>query len=219
VARADRVYVVGVGSLSDACAAVEGVQALFYANVGQGVLEGQTGTPGQIALRPLGFQSVPIVNVENGCASGATALYLAAAELTAAAIVDGWLHTGDIGYLDGAGRLHLCDRKKDMIICGGLNIYPQEIEQVLWTHPAVQDCAVIGAPDPEWGELVTAVVELRPGAAVSAEELIGFCRERLGSVKVPKRLEFVQELPRSPNGKVLKRAIRDQYWTGMARKI
>jgi acyl-CoA synthetase (AMP-forming)/AMP-acid ligase II len=164
---------------------------------------------------------VPSGQAGEVCVAGdlVTPGYYGEPELTAAAIVDGWLHTGDIGYLDGAGRLHLCDRKKDMIICGGLNIYPQEIEQVLWTHPAVQDCAVIGAPDPEWGELVTAVVELRAGAAVSAEELIGFCRERLGSVKVPKRLKFVQELPRSPNGKVLKRAIRDQYWSGMARRI
>jgi acyl-CoA synthetase (AMP-forming)/AMP-acid ligase II len=145
--------------------------------------------------------------------------YYGEPELTAATIVDGWLHTGDIGYFDGSGRLHLCDRKKDMIISGGLNIYPQEIEQVLWSHQAVQDCAVIGAPDPEWGELVTAVVELRSGATVSAEELLGLCRSRLGSVKVPKRLEFVAELPRSPNGKVLKRVIRDRYWSGMARKI
>jgi acyl-CoA synthetase (AMP-forming)/AMP-acid ligase II len=155
------------------------------------------------------------------CVSGdlVTPGYYGEPELTAATIVEGWLHTGDIGYFDGAARLHLCDRKKDMIISGGFNIYPQEIEQVLWTHPAVQDCAVIGAPDPEWGELVTAVVELHGGATVSAEELLALCRERLGSVKVPKKLEFVRELPRSPNGKVLKRAIRERYWSGMVRKI
>jgi acyl-CoA synthetase (AMP-forming)/AMP-acid ligase II len=166
-------------------------------------------------------REVPQGQVGEVCVSGdlVTPGYYGQPELTAATIVEGWLHTGDIGYFDGAGRLHLCDRKKDMIISGGLNIYPQEIEQVLWTHPAVQDCAVIGAPDPEWGELVTAVVELHSGATVSAEELLALCRERLGSVKVPKKLEFVPELPRSPNGKVLKRAIRERYWSGMVRKI
>jgi acyl-CoA synthetase (AMP-forming)/AMP-acid ligase II len=166
-------------------------------------------------------REVPPGQAGEVCVAGdlVTPGYYGQPELTAATIVDGWLHTGDIGYFDGSGRLHLCDRKKDMIISGGLNIYPQEIEQVLWTHPAVQDCAVVGAPDPEWGELVTAVVELRSGFAVPAEELIGLCRARLGSVKAPKRVEFVAELPRSPNGKVLKRAVRDRYWSGKATKI
>jgi acyl-CoA synthetase (AMP-forming)/AMP-acid ligase II len=155
------------------------------------------------------------------CISGdlVTPGYYGEPELTATTIVGGWLHTGDIGYLDSAGRLHLCDRKKDMIISGGLNIYPQEIEQVIWTHSAVQDCAVIGTPDAEWGEVVTAVVELRSRASVSAEEIMNLCKARLGSVKVPKKIEFVNELPRSPNGKVLKREIRDRYWNGLARKI
>jgi acyl-CoA synthetase (AMP-forming)/AMP-acid ligase II len=140
-------------------------------------------------------------------------------DLTAATIVDGWLHTGDIGFFDPAGRLHLCDRKKDMIITGGLNVYPQEIEQVIWGHPDVQDCAVIGIPDEEWGELVTAVVELNPGAKLSADEIMTLCKTRLGSVKTPKRVDFVPELPRSPNGKVLKRDLRERYWAGSGRQI
>jgi len=140
-------------------------------------------------------------------------------ELTAAAIVDGWLHTGDIGYLDTDGRLHICDRKKDMIISGGLNIYPQEIEQVIWSHPAVSDCAVIGVPDEEWGELVTAVVEPIAGQSISAEDLLSLCRQRLGGVKCPKRVDFVETLPRSPNGKVLKRVVRDSYWIAAGRHI
>ncbi|MFP1682294.1 AMP-binding protein [Alloalcanivorax sp. C16-1] len=140
-------------------------------------------------------------------------------DITAETIIDGWLHTGDVGWIDGGGRLHLCDRKKDMIISGGLNIYPQEVEQVIWSHPAVQDCAVIGIPDDEWGELVTAIVELNPGAGLDASELLSLCKSRLGSVKAPKRVEFVDTLPRSPAGKVLKRDLRDQYWSGRARLI
>ena len=140
-------------------------------------------------------------------------------DITAATIVDGWLHTGDIGWIDASGRLHLCDRKKDMIISGGLNVYPQEVEQVIWAHPAVQDCAVIGIPDEEWGELITAVVELNPGAEVSADELIALCRSKLGGVKTPKRVDFIKSLPRSPAGKVLKRDLRETYWAGKERRV
>lgn len=140
-------------------------------------------------------------------------------DITAATIVDGWLHTGDVGWIDSGGRLHLCDRKKDMIISGGLNVYPQEVEQVIWTHPAVQDCAVIGIPDDEWGELITAVVELNPGSEVSAEEIIAMCRSKLGGVKTPKRVDFVPSLPRSPAGKVLKRDLREKYWAGRDRRV
>ncbi len=99
-----------------------------------------------------------------------------------------------------------------MIISGGLNVYPSEIEQVIWSHPAVQDCAVIGVPHEDWGEAVTAVVELNPGSQVGGDELIALCKERLGSVRSPKRVEFVDTLPRSANGKVLKRTIRERYW-------
>ncbi|WP_034387461.1 AMP-binding protein [Comamonas composti] len=140
-------------------------------------------------------------------------------EATAATIVDGWLHTGDVGYVDSQGRVHICDRKKDMIISGGFNIYPQEIEQVLWSHPSVEDCAVIGVPDEDWGEAVKAVVELKPGASATEQELVALCKSRLGSLKSPKSLDFVATLPRSPNGKVLKRDLRDMYWKNMARRI
>jgi len=133
-------------------------------------------------------------------------------ENTAATIIDGWLHTGDIGYLDDTGYLHITDRKKDMIISGGFNVYPAEVEQVLWRHPAVLDCAVIGVPDQDWGEAVTAVVELKPGAEATTAELRAMCREALGGVRTPKRIEFVHSLPRSPTGKVLRRSVRDQYW-------
>jgi len=138
---------------------------------------------------------------------------------TAETIVDGWLHTGDIGHLDADGYLHITDRKKDMIISGGFNVYPSEVEQVIWSHPAVQDCAVIGVPDDRWGEAVKAVVELNPGQTATAEEIIGLCKSRLGSVMAPKSVDFVASLPRSPVGKVLKKDLRNQYWQDAQRKI
>jgi acyl-CoA synthetase (AMP-forming)/AMP-acid ligase II len=145
--------------------------------------------------------------------------YYKAPEKTAETIIDGWLHTGDVGHFDEDGYLFITDRKKDMIISGGLNIFPSEVEQVIWSHPAVQDCAVIGIPHDDWGEMVTAVVELNPGADVDSGELIALCRERLGPVRAPKLVEFVESLPRSANGKVLKRAIREWYWAGRSRRI
>ncbi len=145
--------------------------------------------------------------------------YYKAPDKTAETIVDGWLHTGDIGHVDGGGYLHITDRKKDMIISGGFNVYPSEVEQVLWSHPAVQDCAVIGVPDEKWGEAVKAVVELNAGQQVSAEDLIALCKDKLGSVKAPKSVDFVAALPRSPVGKVLKKDLRAQYWQSTSRKI
>ena len=145
--------------------------------------------------------------------------YYKAPEKTAETIIDGWLHTGDIGHLDAEGFLYVTDRKKDMLITGGFNVYPSEVEQVIWAHPAVQDCAVIGVPDPQWGEAVKAVVELNPGQSVTAEALIALCKEKLGSVKAPKSVEFMAALPRSTVGKVLKKDLRAQYWADTQRKI
>ncbi|MHB9801077.1 AMP-binding protein [Pseudomonas sp. MT3] len=145
--------------------------------------------------------------------------YYFAPEKTAETVVNGWLHTGDIGHIDAEGYLHITDRKKDMIISGGFNVYPSEVEQVLWSHPAVQDCAVIGVPDEQWGEAVKAVVELNAGQEISAQALIALCKEKLGSVKTPKSVDFVDALPRSPVGKVLKKDLRARYWTANQRKI
>ena len=138
---------------------------------------------------------------------------------TAAVSTHGWHHTGDIGRIDADGFVYLVDRKKDMIVSGGFNVYPSEVEQVLWIHPAVQDCAVVGVPDDKWGEAVVAVVELRLGAAVDEATLIALCRGRLGGVKTPKRIEFWEALPRSTVGKVLKREIRARFWVGHNRMI
>lgn len=140
-------------------------------------------------------------------------------EQTASTIVDGWLHTGDIGYLDGDGYLHITDRSTDMIITGGFNVYPSEIEQVIWSHPAVNDCAVIGVPDEEWGEAVKAIVELNAGADLDPEVLIALCTQKLGSVRAPKTVDIVDVLPRSPIGKVVKTELRQRYWEDAGRRI
>ena len=131
----------------------------------------------------------------------------------------GWHHTGDIGLKDVDGFVYIVDRKRDMIISGGFNLYPSEIEQVIWGHPSVQDCAVIGVPDEKWGEAVKAVVECKPGQSVSPEEVMSFCRERLGGMKAPKTVEVWPQLPRSAVGKVLKKDIREKFWVGQARRV
>ena len=123
---------------------------------------------------------------------------------------NGWFRTGDLGHLDDDGYLHVSDRKKDMILSGGLNIYSREVEDVLRRHDAVADVAVVGVPDPTWGEAVVAVVVRRPAASVSADALIGHCRASLASYKKPRRVEFVDELPRNTAGKVLKYKIRER---------
>ncbi len=138
---------------------------------------------------------------------------------TAEASAHGWHHTGDIGQIDDQGYVYIVDRKRDMIISGGFNIYPSEIEQVLWAHPSVLDGAVIGVPDDKWGEAVKAVVQLKPGADVEAEALLAYLRERLGGTKAPKTVEIWPDLPRSAVGKVLKKTIRERYWAGRARRI
>jgi acyl-CoA synthetase (AMP-forming)/AMP-acid ligase II len=106
-----------------------------------------------------------------------------------------------------------------MIISGGFNVYPSQVEQVIWGHPAVQDCAVIGVPDDKWGEAVKAVIELNPGQTVSSEEIIALCKEKLGSVMAPKTVDFIESLPRSTVGKVLKKDLRDRYWQESGRKV
>lgn len=132
---------------------------------------------------------------------------------------NGWYHTGDAGYLDEEGYLYIYDRVKDMIVSGGENIYPAEVESVLYNHPSVADVAVIGVPDEKWGEAVKAVVVREQGKFPSEQELIKFCRTMLGAYKVPKSVDFVQELPRNPSGKLLKKELRKQYWKGKERLV
>ena len=131
----------------------------------------------------------------------------------------GWLHSGDVGYRDKDGYIYIVDRIRDMVVSGGFNIFPFEIEQVLMKHQAVQDCAVIGVPDEKWGEAVKAVVLLAPNASATEEELISFAKTELGSMKAPKSVEFWPDLPRSAVGKVLKREIRTKFWAGRERGV
>lgn len=140
-------------------------------------------------------------------------------EATTAASEHGWHHTGDIGFKDDTGYVYIVDRKKDMIVTGGFNVFSAEVEHVIAGHPAVEDCAVIGVPDEKWGEAVKAVVQLKPGATASEDDLISQVKAALGSVQAPKSIDFVASLPRSPNGKVLKRDVRQQYWAESDRNV
>jgi len=137
--------------------------------------------------------------------------YLNKPEATAETIVDGWLHTGDMAKKDADGFLYILDRKKDMIISGGENIYPAEIEDAILHHPQVADVGVIGYPDPKWGEAIKAIVVKKPGAALTEAELIEWCRDKIGKFKIPKQVVFADSIPRTPTGKILKRELRQKY--------
>jgi acyl-CoA synthetase (AMP-forming)/AMP-acid ligase II len=140
-------------------------------------------------------------------------------DATAETLRGGWLHTGDIGSLDQDGYLYITDRKKDMIISGGSNIYPREIEEVICQHPAVFEVSVIGVPDDKWGEAVKALVVLRPGELATEDEIIEHCKRHLASYKKPQSVEFLPGLPKNAYGKVLKRELRDRYWVDRRRKV
>lgn len=140
-------------------------------------------------------------------------------EASAEALRGGWYHTGDVGYLDADGYLYIQDRLKDMIISGGENIYPAEVERALGDHPAIAESAVIGVPDPKWGESVKAVVVLRPGQQVNEADIIAFTRGKIAAYKCPKSVDFATTLPRNPSGKLLKRVLREPYWAGQSRRI
>jgi acyl-CoA synthetase (AMP-forming)/AMP-acid ligase II len=132
-------------------------------------------------------------------------------EETAKKLKNGWLYTGDLGRFDEDGYIYIVERKNDMIISGGVNIYPREIEEVLYKHPAVSEASVIGVPDEHWGEVAKAIIVLKEGGSASEEEIIKFCGEHLASYKKPKSVEFWKELPKSPQGKILKKVIRESY--------
>jgi acyl-CoA synthetase (AMP-forming)/AMP-acid ligase II len=129
---------------------------------------------------------------------------------TQEAIKGGWFHTGDLGYFDDNGFFYIVDRKKDMIISGGENIYPAEVERVISNHPGVLECAVFGLPDGEWGECVHAMVSLKPGMTATAEEIIEYCKQHMASYKKPKSIEFVESIPRDPMGKILKYKLKKE---------
>jgi acyl-CoA synthetase (AMP-forming)/AMP-acid ligase II len=168
-----------------------GVEARVVADDGSAVEAGQ---PGEVIVR----------------GDVVMAGYWQDANATAQAIVDGWLHTGDIGHLDEHGYLYLTDRKRDVIITGGANVYPREVEEVLLLHPGVESVAVAGVPDSEWGESVWAFVVPTCSAPPTEHDLVAHCREHLASFKKPRRIEFLEALPVNAAGKVLKRVLVDQ---------
>ncbi len=138
---------------------------------------------------------------------------------TAGVSAHGWHHTGDVGYVDADGFVYIVDRKKEMIITGGYNVYPREVESLLLSHAAIQECAVVGAPDDKWGEAVTGVIELKAGSTLDIPEIMAWCKAQLGSIKAPKSVLVWTELPRTSVGKVDKKAIRKTFWEGSERVI
>jgi acyl-CoA synthetase (AMP-forming)/AMP-acid ligase II len=140
-------------------------------------------------------------------------------EETFETMVNGWVHTGDMGRYDDKGYIYIIDRKRDMIVSGGENIYPREIEEIFYQHPAVKEVAIIGIPDDYWVERVHAVVVLKEGTSATSEELIDFCKRRIARFKAPKSIEFADLLPKTPSGKILKRELREKYWAGMERRV
>jgi fatty-acyl-CoA synthase len=166
-------------------------------------------------------QPVPDGSPGEMCLQGLSIMdgYWKQPDLTASTLAGGWLHTGDIGVRDEAGFFYLVDRKKDMIVSGGFNVFPREIEDVLCEHPAVSSAAVIGVPDTKWGEAVKALVVLRPDSHTDADSLIALVREKKGPVYVPKTVDFVDSLPLTAVGKADKKVLRARYWEGHDRRI
>ena len=138
---------------------------------------------------------------------------------TNAAFVDGWFSTGDLATLDEDGFVYIVDRKKDVIVSGGINVGSLEVEQVIAQHPGVAQVAVIGIPHDRWGEAVHAVVVRRPGTNTDEDEIITWCRDRLASFKKPQSVEFVDALPTNANGKLLKRELREPHWKGRSSRV
>ena len=140
-------------------------------------------------------------------------------DASAAVLVDGWYRTGDAGFLDQDGYLFIHDRIKDMIVSGGENIYPAELEQILQEHPQVCECAVIGVPDARWGEAVKAIIVRAPDGSLTEDEIIAFAQSKLAAFKVPKSVDFLTSLPRNPSGKILKKDLRAPYWPAVGRQV
>ena len=132
---------------------------------------------------------------------------------------DGWIATGDVGYMDADGYVYIYDRAKDMIITGGENVYPAEVESAIYGHPDVLEVAVIGVPDAKWGEAVKAICVPKPGQAINPDSVIGWARERVAGFKVPKSVDTIAALPRNPSGKILRRELREPYWAGRERQV
>ena len=174
---------------------------------------GQATTGTRLAILDDDDRELPVGTIGEICFRTPTAMlgYWNNSVATQETLRNGWLHTGDVGYMDEDGFVYLADRKKDMIVSGGENVYSREVEEALMSHAAVQDAAVIGVPDAKWGEAVLGVIVTKPGQSVAADDIVKHCRGLIAGYKCPKRVEFVDQLPRLPSGKVSKVALRQQF--------
>ena len=203
-------------SIADHARAISGEKPALLAACGRAVCESE--------VQVLDEQGLPVQGEAIGeiCVRGPDVFagYWRAPELSAAAVDDqGWLHTGDLARVDDEGYIYIVDRRKDMLVSGGFNVYPSEIEAVLAQHPAIYEVCVVGVPDEHWGEAVKAVVVLRADARAQAQDLIDFCKDRLADFKKPRTVDFVAELPKNSNGKLSRKDVRDRYWQGRDRKV
>jgi fatty-acyl-CoA synthase len=175
----------------------------------------------RVSIRDDGDEEVPDGEPGEICVQGASVMqgYFKQPELTAETIGGGWLRTGDVAVRDEVGRYYIVDRKKDMIVSGGFNVFPREIEDVLTSDPSVSVAAVIGVPDDKWGEAVTALVVARPGATPDVDALRQLVRDRKGAVYAPKTVEVVDSLPLTPVGKADKKVLRAKYWGDRSRAV
>ncbi len=194
----------------------EGPDAGYTRSAGQAVYNAD------VAVMDERDRIVPTGTIGEICVRGPMVMqgYWRLPELTAQTVRDGWMHTGDAGYMDAHGFVFLVDRVKDMIVTGGENVYSAEVENVVYQHPAVHECAVIGVPSDEWGEAVHAIVVVKPGHAVTPDEIIEFCRERIAHYKAPKTCEIrSDDLPKSGAGKIMKADLRSPFWKNATRGI
>lgn len=182
---------------------------------------GKTRPGVEVAIRDSEGKDVPNGTIGEICIKSAANMvgYWKRPDATASTLIDGWVYTGDAGIKDDDGYVYVQDRIKDMIVSGGENVYPAEVESALFGMDAIADVAVIGVPDDRWGEAVKACVVLKPGAEATQEEIIAFAKEKIAGYKVPKSVDFIAELPRNPSGKILKRELRAPYWEGRDRQV
>ena len=182
---------------------------------------GKPSTWGRVKVVDSDDNEVPVGERGEICATGKHIMlgYWKNPEGTAEVLKDGWYHTGDIGFMDYDGYIYMTDRKADMIITGGENVYPKEVEDVIYGHPAVQECAVVSAPDLKWGEVAQAVIVLKEGKTASEKEIIAHCRNTLAPYKCPKRVSFWDTIPKTIVGKIMKKEIKATFWEGHDRSI
>jgi len=175
----------------------------------------------EVRIKDEDGKDLPPGEIGEICVKGANVMmgYWKNPEQTESALRDGWLHTGDMATMDKDGYIYLVDRKHDMIISGGENIYPREVEEVIYKHPAVAEVAVVGVPDDTWGESVKAAVVLKPGQSATEAEIIELCKQHLAGYKKPKSVDFVSVLPKTAIGKILRREVKAKYWAGREKKI